>query len=116
MNATRTKLGVVQNISLSDRLLRGLLGMLLLGAPAVNLMLFDGAFGWWHGIAMLTSIYPFLTAYVGWDPIYQMVNYRTCGLSEKNQCGTAPFQIDAALGNHPVPNVDHDHSLGGSHH
>lgn len=116
MNAIRVKLGTVQNMALSDRLLRWILGTILLGAPVVNLVLFEGKFGIWHGAPMLLSIYPFLTGYLGWDPFYQMTSYKTCGRSEKNQCGTIPFQIDAALGHRPISNADHDHSLGGSHH
>ena len=116
MDARKTTLGVVQNLSLIDRALRGLLAAVLLIVPAVELVFLEGTFGWWHGIAMLASVYPGLTAFLGWDPFYQAMGTKTCDLSERNQCGTLPYQVDAALGHHPVPNKDYDHSLAGSHH
>lgn len=116
MKAMRDKLGVVQNMGLADRALHCVLGASLLGASAVHLVIFDGIFGWWDGIAILISIYPTLTGILGWDPFYAATGYKTCGLSEKNPCGTLPYQVDAALGHHPVPDKDYDHSLAGSHH
>lgn len=116
MKTFTDKLGVVQNLGLLDRMLRLLLVAALLGGPVTHLAISDGIFAWWHGIAMLLSVYPGMTGYLGWDPFYQLTAYKSCGLSEKNQCGTLPYQIDAALGHHPIPDVEYDHSLSGSHH
>lgn len=116
METLETRLGVMQNLSLLDRSLRGVLAALLLGLPAIHVAFYGGVFDWWHGISMLLSVYPGLTAFWGWDPFYQAAGYKTCDLSERNQCGTLPYQIDAALGHHPVPDKDFDHSLAGSHH
>lgn len=116
MKAVATKLGVVQNLGLLDRTLRLLLGALLLGAPAVHLVMYDAMFAWWHGLSMLVSVYPAMTGWLGWDPMYQAINYKTCDLSDRNRCGTMPYQVDAALGHNPVADNDYDHSIAGSHH
>jgi hypothetical protein len=116
MDTTRTNLGVAQNLSLADRTVRWILASVLLLAPAAQLVFWHGSFGWWHAVALLLSIYPGLTAFLGWDPFYQAAHYKTCDSSERNQCGTLPYQIDAALGHHPIPDKDYDHSLAGSHH
>ncbi len=116
MKTIADKLGVVQNLGLYDRMMRLLLVAILLGGPVGYLAAYDGIFTWWHGVAMLLSVYTGLTGYLGWDPLYQLAEYKSCGLSEKNQCGTLPYQVDAVLGHHPIPDVDYDHSLSGSHH
>ena len=116
MNMRMSRLGVVHNMSLSDRVVRWTASAVLLGVPAFDLVTTGGMFTWWHGIAMLLSIYPGLTAFLGWDPIYASADYKTCDMSDRNQCGTVPYQIDAALGHHPIPDKDHDHSLSGAHH
>ncbi|MGE0225810.1 MAG: DUF2892 domain-containing protein [Acetobacteraceae bacterium] len=116
MNAQKSRLRVVHNISLSDRGIRWVASATLLAAPAFDLVVSGGSFTWWHGIAMLLSTYPGLTAFLGWDPVYALVDYKTCDLSERNQCGTLPYQVDAAFGNHPIPKNQYDHSLAGAHH
>lgn len=116
MNAQKSRLRVMHNISLSDRGLRWIVSATLLAAPVFDLVVSGGSFTWWHGIAMLLSTYPGLTAFLGWDPVYTLVDYKTCDLSERNQCGTLPYQLDAAIGNHPIPRNEYDHSLAGSRH
>jgi hypothetical protein len=116
METLRTRLGVIQNLSLLDRSLRWVLTVALLAVPAVHVVFYGEVLGWWHGLSLLLSVYPGLTAFWGWDPFYEAAGYKTCDLSDRNQCGTLPFQIDAALGHHPIPDKDFDHSLAGSHH
>ena len=116
MKAVATKLGVVQNLGLFDRTLRAVLTALLLGGPAAHLVMYDGLFAWWHGLSILVSVYVGMTGWLGWDPLYQAVHYKTCDLSSRNRCGTLPYQVDAALGHNPVPDNEYDRSIAGSHH
>jgi hypothetical protein len=116
MKTLRTRLGVIQNISLVDRMMRAAATALLLAVPAIYIVNYDGAYQWWHGVMWLLSIYFGLTALCGCDPFYRAADYKTCDGSGKNQCGTLPYQVDAALGNKPVPEKDFDHSLSGSRH
>ncbi|MCC6208385.1 MAG: DUF2892 domain-containing protein [Gammaproteobacteria bacterium] len=115
MEFFRTKLRVVQNIGLMDRGVRVLAGIVLLGGGFISMVMIDA--NNWGPYAMLISIYPFLTSGIGWDPLYAMFGTRTCTLeSGRNQCGTLPYEVDAKLGNKPIPDVKHDHSLYGSNH
>ncbi len=116
MKTLRKRLGVVQNISLLDRALRVVVTAVLLAVPAIYIVTYDGSYQWWHGVMWLLSIYFGLTALFGCDPVYHAAGYKTCDLSDRNQCGTIPYQVDAALGNKPVPKKDFDHSLAASHH
>jgi hypothetical protein len=110
------KLGVVQNIGIVDRMVRVVIATALISIPAYVLSMTDAVFSLGLGIAILLSVYPALTAILGWDPFYSTVSVRTCGNTGWNQCGTLPYEVDAALGHQPVPNNDYDHSLAGSHH
>jgi hypothetical protein len=103
-------------MSLLERAVRCAIAAILIAVPSVDLVFLGGTFDWWHAAGMLLSVYPGMTGMLGWDPFYALVGIKTCDLSERNQCGTLPFQIDAALGHHPIPDKDYDHSLGGSHH
>jgi hypothetical protein len=69
--------------------------------------------------AILLAVYPLMTTLVGWDVIYQFFGARSCTLTGgRNQCGTLPYEVDAALGHSPKldEGYDYDHSLAGSHH
>jgi hypothetical protein len=115
MEFSRTKLRVVQNIGLMDRGVRVLVGILLLVGGVVSMVMIDANI--WAPYAMLLSIYPLLTSGLGWDPLYAMFGARTCSVeSGRNQCGTLPYEVDASLGNKPIPDTEHDHSLYGSQH
>lgn len=116
MKTIRTRIGAIQNLSLMDRAMRVVVAAVLLAVPAIYIVTYDGAYQWWHGVMWLLSIYFGLTALCGCDPLYRAAGYRTCELSGKNQCGTLPYQVDAALGHEPVPKKDFDRSLYGSHH
>ncbi|MDX9740454.1 MAG: DUF2892 domain-containing protein [Gammaproteobacteria bacterium] len=116
MKTIRTRLGVIQNLSLVDRLLRMVLTAVLLAWPMIDLLVLGDVMNGWHAASWLISAHVGLTAFVGWDPLYQLFGYKTCDLSERNQCGTLPYQVDAAMGHHPVPKRDFDHSLSGAGH
>ena len=116
MKTMTSKLATIQNIGLIDRVFRVVLAAILIGGPAYHLYVFDVQFALPHGILMLLSVYPALTGILGWEPFYQVADTKSCGDTERNQCGTLPYQVDAALGHHPIPDDDSDHSLVGSHH
>jgi hypothetical protein len=116
MNTTTNKLGVVQNLGLADRTIRLIVAAVLMGIPTYYLGMIDGTFTPWHGLLMLFAIYPAFTGMLGWDPIYHMTRIRSCSNTGLNQCGTLPYEIDAALGHRPIPSRDYDHSLAGSNH
>jgi hypothetical protein len=104
-------LSTVQNLGLNDRIIRGLIAALMIGLPPLNLV--NGGLFDWHGYVMLLGIYPAITAILGYDPFYVLFNVRSCGNTQRNQCGTFPFEVDAALGHNPIVHKDYefDHSL-----
>lgn len=115
MERVRAKLGVVHNLGLADRMVRIFVGTALMVGGIVSI--FDNAILTWEPYAMLISIYPFLTCIVGWDPLYAAFETRTCSLEGgRNACGTFPYEVDAALGHEPIPDVDYHHSLIGAKH
>ena len=70
-------------------------------------------------IAILLAVYPLMTTMMGWDPIYQLFGARSCSIEGgRNQCGTLPYEVDAALGHKPQPTegYEYDRSLTGSRH
>ena len=113
---TLAKIGVIQNLGLADRVLRLIIGISLLGGAIAHMQMNGNVVSAWHALAGLVSVYPFLTGIVGWDPLYSLLRVRTCSLTGKNQCGTFPYEVDAALGHNPKPEKDFDHSLTGSRH
>jgi len=115
MKKLSKKLGVVQNLGLMDRTLRILASVALLVGPVIHLQMTGESMSW-HALVALLSIYPFMTAILGWDPFYSMLGTKTCRLTGRNQCGTLPYQVDAALGHDPHARNDYDHSLKGSQH
>lgn len=115
MDTLAGKIGVIQNLGIVDRVVRVAIGVLLLGGSALHLSVIDGVVGW-HAYAKLISIYPLLTAMLGWDPLYSLFSVRSCNLTGRNQCGTLPYELDAAMGHDPRPQRAYDHSLTGSRH
>ena len=119
MAQTLKKLEVVQNEGLLDRMVRFTIGAVMLGI-GVGEMTVTSHITWWEAALVLASVYPLLTAILGWDPFYKMANARTCSLESgsHNECGTLPYEVDAAMGHKPHPETDseYDHSLAGSHH
>lgn len=106
-NLNLNRLGVAQNLGLFDRIARLVLGWSLLGYAAFDLM-FGGATASWHGFAMIIAIYPLMTGMLGQDPLYALIHARSCDTQGRNQCGTMPFEIAAALGKHPTCSSDYD--------
>jgi len=115
MKNALSKIGVVQNLGWLDRVLRFLLATTMLAAPIYLLMTQEVISGWFFYL-MLLSVYPALTAIIGYDVLYEMAGTKSCGTSKRNPCGTFPYQIDAALGRHPIPDSGMEHSLSLAHH
>jgi hypothetical protein len=112
MNEIGKQFGVPQNLGWLDRCMRVLVGAALIG---VCMYVFEAGVTWPAYLA-LVAVYPLLTGMIGYDPLYEIFAVRSCGVSERNQCGTFPFEIDAALGHHPMPTSDIEHSLEHSRH
>ena len=113
---------VPQNLGWLDRLIRVIIGTALIASavtfltlsPETPTWLSDGSPMSWPYYAILIAIYPLLTAILGRDPIYALMGIRSCGTSQRNPCGTFPFEVDAAVGNTPRPRDDIEHSLSNS--
>lgn len=104
-----------ENIGLIDRMVRFFGGGALLAYGVISIVMTG------HDIvsaaAVLLAVYPLMTTMMGWDPFYQLLGTRTCNLeSGRHQCGTLPYEMDAALGHNPQPDkgYEYDHSLTGS--
>ncbi|MGE0371184.1 MAG: DUF2892 domain-containing protein [Gammaproteobacteria bacterium] len=119
---------IVQILGWKDRVARMILGAVMVAVPltviTLNMPLWLDELGGapspvspWHYVILLASLYPFTTAAWGWDPVYALFGLRTCDdRNSRNPCGTLPYQMDSALGRHPVPESDIEHSLDASHH
>src|SRR5580658_491408 len=105
MKSLYKSLETVHNIGLLDRFVRLLFAAVLIIVPATM----HGEMTTWQAFFMVLAVYPAITGFLGWDPYYQMTHVKSCGFSDRNQCGTLPFEIEAALGHHPKPKDEHDH-------
>jgi len=117
MSRIRGKMPPTENIGLFDRMMRFFAGGALMSYGIISALLTG------HdvisAVAILLAVYPLMTTMMGWDPLYELFGARSCDVaSGRNQCGTLPYEVDAALGNNPKPDegYDYDHSLAGSHH
>ena len=108
------KVEVVQNLGWLDRVIRVVIGIAFLSVPCYYL--FSGMSSPWYTYLMLLAVYPLMTGMLGRDLLYDLFSVKSCGTSERNQCGTFPYEIDAALGHHPIPDSEVEHSLERSHH
>lgn len=99
-------LGVVQNLGLVDRIVRLVIAWGLIAYAAFDLN--SGAMVTWHGYAILFAAYPMFTGMFGHDPFYALLHARSCDFEGRNQCGTMPFEVAAALGKHPSCTTDYD--------
>jgi len=115
MQNVLSKIGVVQNLGWLDRVIRTFAAASMLAIPCY-LLITQGTMNDWFFYLMLFSVYPALTAIVGYDILYEWMGTKSCGTSERNQCGTFPYEIDAALGRHPIPDSNLEHSLSAAHH
>lgn len=105
------KLGALQNLGLTDRVLRVIIGSALIAVVLVDLYLRVDL--GWHAYLPIIAIYPMLTGILGFDPLYSIFNYRTCDSSARSRCGTFPFEVEAALGKNVKCDADYDCSLSG---
>lgn len=117
-----------QNLGLLDRLLRTFIGVAML-AGGIGYFLYLGEQSLTEGVMqiasgveigtivmILLSIYPLLTAILGVDPFYRAAGIRSCGDSGRNQCGTFPFEVEAAVGKAPkFSDSRHERSLSSTH-
>ena len=114
---TKGRVTPIQNIGLLDRTMRCFGGGALLAWGSWDIA--QAGSNLFAALSIILSVYPVITSLVGWDPFYQLVGGRTCSLEGgRNQCGTLPYEVDAALGHDPRPSegYEYDHSLAGAHH
>lgn len=110
-----------QNLGLFDRIARFAIGVAMLGGGSVFVI----QAGELHAytvmeagmlVMMIASVYPLMTAILGYDPLYSLAHVRSCSDSGRNQCGTFPYQVRAALGKAPkYCEVSDQHSLEACH-
>ncbi len=115
------KVNASQNIGLIDRLARAVVGTVMLAGGS----LYVAQAGTLHAytvtetamlVMMLASIYPLLTGILGVDPFYSIADLKSGGNTGKNQCGTFPYQVKAAMGKAPrYCETDAEHSLASCH-
>ncbi|WP_455223398.1 YgaP family membrane protein [Kaarinaea lacus] len=115
---------IPQNLGWLDRLIRFIIGTAIITVSLTTLVFFTAPV-WlevgtkvpsWPYYAPIVAIYFFITAIYGACPLYGLFGIRSCGRSPRNPCGTFPFEIDAAIGHHPIPDSEIEHSLEASHH
>lgn len=117
MSRIRGKVAPVENIGLVDRMVRFVAGGALMTFGILKIVLTGNDVV--SATAILLAVYPLMTTCMGWDPFYHLIGGRSCSLEGgRNQCGTLPYEVDAALGHNPEPDegYEYDHSLAGSHH
>ncbi|MGD8569335.1 MAG: DUF2892 domain-containing protein [Gammaproteobacteria bacterium] len=112
----RTKLAIEQNEGWLDRTIRVVVGFAMVFGAAYALGFNFEKQSSWEYYVMLLAIIPLATGMLGWCALYRLFNIRTCGGTEKNPCGTFPYQVDAAIGHHPMPDSETEHSLSKAHH
>jgi hypothetical protein len=115
MKRIRQKLGVVENLGWLDRTIRVAFGAALISIPCYFLIT-GSLMSPWYAFLMLFAVYPIMTGVLGTDLLYKPFGIKTCDTSERNVCGTFPYEIDAALGNKPVSNSEIEHSLLNARH
>ncbi|MBL1293677.1 MAG: DUF2892 domain-containing protein [Thiotrichales bacterium] len=116
MKQALVRLAEVHNIDLIDRVARILLGATLVGGAITSIL--NSSVVTWQVSVALFAIYPLMTGMLGWDPVYAVGHKKACDLSNRNRCGTFPYQIDAILGHNPISDegYEYDHSLTACHH
>jgi len=117
MSKISGKIAPAENIGLVDRMVRFFGGGVLMTIGVLSALFTKHDV--FSATAILLAVYPLMTTLMGWDPFYQLFGARTCTLEgSRNQCGTLPYEVDAALGHKPQPTqgYEYDHSLAGSHH
>jgi hypothetical protein len=116
MNTLAEKSHVVQNMGLIDRLLRLLVGVALLSVSYYYAVHSGVKYEIFEFSVFAIALYPIFTGMFGWDPAYAMFHARTCGDSGRNQCGTLPYELKAAVGRAPkYCEGETEHSLESCH-
>lgn len=86
----------LQNISIIDRTVRSIVGMAMISVwffyPITSLSV-------WMALFPLLGILPLLSGILGWCPVHAMFNTKSCGMDERNTCGTYPDQLSHLI--HP---------------
>lgn len=100
MSYSHTSNDVIQNLGWLDRVLRFCVGAVLLALPCFLIISGTMEVTWYLVGAMLVSVYPLLTSFIGIDEIYRFFNVKSCGTSPGNRCGTFPDEIHSAFGKH----------------
>jgi len=116
MKTVTQRMGDLHNMGLLDRVLRAIIGGAMVGIGAFSIYLTGNPT--WEPFLMLVAIYPLTTSIVGVCPLYYALGARSCSTAStgRNQCGTFPYEVDAALGRNPIPDKEYDHSLVAAHH
>ncbi len=107
---------ISQNLSMFERMMRFVLGVVMIGVPYALLTQTGGIVNDVLSWSMVLSTYPFITSIIGLDPLYRLFKIKTCDVSDRNRCGSFPFQVDAFVGRHPMPEDDMEHTLLHSKH
>lgn len=107
---------VEQNLGFLDRTVRFVIGAAMLAVPYFMLTQQGAVVEPWQAWLMVLSVYPCLTGILGIDPIYRVFGKKSCDLSNRNRCGSYPFQVDALIGRDPQPEDDYEHTLEHSRH
>lgn len=63
---------MIHNVGGIDRVLRILVGLVLLGLAATDTV------GWWGWLGLV----PLATGIIGWCPPYQLLGFKTCALKK----------------------------------
>lgn len=114
MKNLMNELGVMQNLGWLDRVAR-IVGSTFMMAAPIYLMSTGTAPAAWMFYVILLAIYPLLTGIIGFDGLYSVLNVKSCDTSNRNQCGSFPYEIDAALGHNPISESRIINELGHSH-
>ena len=119
MTTTMQKLDVVQNEGLVDRVFRFVIGAIMLAIGSIGVAI-TPHITWWESTLIIVSVYPLLTAILGYDPFYSLFKAKTCSLDadSKNACGSFPYEVDAAMGRKPQPpqGMEYDRNLEDARH
>lgn len=106
---------VKENVGLLDRSLRLIAGAAMLAVPYLLMIQENSSIHVWYSLSMLLSVYPILTGIIGFDPLYKLYDAKTCDLSQRNQCGDFPYQVDALFQHHSTNDDEFDDRQGSGH-
>jgi hypothetical protein len=86
----------LQNIGIIDRTVRIIIGLAMISVwffyPISTLSV-------WLALIPLAGALTLLSGILGWCPVYALFGTKSCGVDERNTCGTYPDQLDHLI--HP---------------